>query len=105
MCCPPLMFSRGEAIAVLLGLTLLRRLQARPFPAELDTVERKLLAAVPPERAMMERAEAIIGVEAPPDDIFHPELDPQPSSTPPAGESAAGQESTTISVFPRLVVC
>ncbi len=45
------MFSRGDAIAVLLGLTLLRRLQARPFPGGLDTVERKLLAAVPPERA------------------------------------------------------
>jgi len=42
------MFSQGEAITVLLGLTLLRRLQARPFPAELDTVERKILAAVPP---------------------------------------------------------
>jgi len=54
---------------------------------------------------MMEHAEAIIGVEALPDDIFHPELDPWPSSTPSAGKSAAGQESATISVFPRLVVC
>lgn len=102
---PPLMFSRGEAIAVLLGLTLLRRLQARPFPAELDTVERKLLAAVPPgARATMERAEAIIGVEALPDDIFHPELDPRPSPTAPTGESAAGQESVTISVFLQAIL-
>ena len=102
---PPLMFSRGEAIAVLLGLTLLRRLQARPFPAELDTVERKILAAVPPgTRATMERAEAIIGVEALPDDIFHPELDPRPSPTAPTGESAAGQESATISVFLQAIL-
>jgi len=102
---PPLMFSRGEAIAVLLGLTLLRRLQARPFPAELDTVERKILAAVPPgARAMMERAEAIIGVEALPDDIFHPELDSRPSSTASAGEPAVGQESATISVFLQAIL-
>ncbi len=102
---PPLMFSRGEAIAVLLALTLLRRLQARPFPTDLDTVERKLLSAVPPgARAMMERAEAIIGVEALPDDIFHPELDPQPSPTAREGEAAAGQESGTISVFLQAIL-
>ncbi len=35
---PPLMLSHGEASALLLGLALLRRLHARPFPDELEPV-------------------------------------------------------------------
>jgi len=102
---PPLMFAPGEAIALLLGLTLLRRLRARPFPAELDTVARKLLAAVPaPTRAVLERAEALIGFEALPDDIFHPERDVLPPMTDPAGDRLAGQESATISAFLQAIL-
>ncbi len=99
---PPLMFAPGEAIALLLGLTLLRRLRARPFPAELDTVERKLLTAVPaPTRAVLERAEALIGFEALPDDIFHPELD---ADFPEIGQPGAEQESATISTVLRAIL-
>src|SRR5215467_12463781 len=43
---PPLMFTQGEAIALLVGLTLQRNLQATPFPTERELAERKLLAAL-----------------------------------------------------------
>jgi predicted DNA-binding transcriptional regulator YafY len=104
---PPLMFAPGEAIALLLGLTLLRRLRARPFPAELDTVERKLLTAVPaPTRAVLERVEALIGFEALPDDIFHPECSPHPPVTDPDSGLVIGQEneSATISAFLHAIL-
>jgi len=102
---PPLMFTPGEAIALLLGLTLLRRLRARPFPAELDTVARKLLATVPaPTRAALERAEALIGFEALPDDIFHPECSPHPPVTDLDSGPVIGQESATISAFLRAIL-
>ncbi len=102
---PPLMFAPGEAIALLLGLTLLRRLRAKPFPADLDTVARKLLAAVPaPTRAALERAEALIGFEPLPDDIFHPELDPCPSATPSGAEPAEARESATIGAFLQAIL-
>ena len=98
---PPLMFSRGEAIALLLGLALLRRLHARPFPAELDTVERKLLAVVPaPMRAPLERASAMIGFEELPHDIFHPELGSDRPAQGPGGE----HESATISAFLQAIL-
>ncbi len=103
---PPLMFSHGEASALLLGLALLRRLHARPFPDELDTAEGKLLAALPAAlRATLTRAERIIGVEETPDDIFHPEPDHRPS---PAGTgdgaSTAVQESATLTIFVRAIL-
>ncbi len=71
---PPLTFSRGEGIVLLLGLSLLQSLHTFPFPAEVKTAVQKLLVAVPePLRTVLVQAEKVIGFEHLPDDIFHPE--------------------------------
>ncbi|HEX8983585.1 MAG TPA: YafY family protein [Ktedonobacterales bacterium] len=73
---PPLMFSRSEAIALLLGVILLRSLRSVPFEADVDTATQKLLAAIPePLRTTLARLEKIIGVEMISSDVFHPEPD------------------------------
>ena len=90
---PPLMFSQGEAISLLLGLTLLQRLSARPFAAQQASAERKLLAAVPePLRAILARASSLVGFETVASDVFHPE----PPSPPPATSDEAGQVVETF---------
>ncbi len=103
---PPLMLSPGEASALLLGLALLRRLHARPFPDELDTAEGKLLAALPAAlRATLARAEQIIGVEETPDDIFHPEPDHHPAAARTReAASVAAQENATLTTFVRAIL-
>jgi|SRR5579859_2268228 len=71
---PPPMFTQGEASSLLVGLTFQRSLQATPFPAERELAEKKLLAALPDRlRAMLAKAEKLIGFEQLPHDIFHPE--------------------------------
>lgn len=71
---PPLMFSQGEAIALLLGLLLLRNLRAVPFEAETETASHKLLTAVPEYlRATLTRLERVLGVERYRGDIFSAE--------------------------------
>jgi predicted DNA-binding transcriptional regulator YafY len=98
---PPVMFSEGEAISLLTGLALLRRLRATPFAAELDSAGLKLLAAVPPRlRAPLAEAQRIVGFEAPPHDSFHPEQDD------PAGEEETlpAQVSQVITAFLRCVL-
>jgi predicted DNA-binding transcriptional regulator YafY len=78
---PPLMFSRSEAIALLLGVIILRTLRAVPFETEVDTATQKLLAAVPENlRATLARMGQVIGAERPPADIFHAEPD-EPATT------------------------
>ena len=73
---PPLMFSRSEAIALLLGTIMLRALRSVPFQPDVDTASQKLLAALPEElRASLARFGQTVGVELPTDDIFHPEPD------------------------------
>jgi predicted DNA-binding transcriptional regulator YafY len=73
---PPLMFSRSEAIALLLGIIMLRALRSVPFQQDVDTASEKLLAALPEHlRASLARFGQIAGVELPSDDIFHPEPD------------------------------
>jgi predicted DNA-binding transcriptional regulator YafY len=96
---PPLMFTRGEAISLLLGLTLLRDLRAKPFPAEMALAEKKLLAALPDNlRSMLAQAEKMIGFEELPHDIFHPEPSAQErSAVDPVEEQ--GHESAIISTF------
>jgi predicted DNA-binding transcriptional regulator YafY len=100
---PPVMFSAGEAISLLLGLTLLRSLRARPFAAEIDTSEQKLLAAVPDQlRAVLAKAQQIIGFERMPIDIFHPEPSEaeQPAGAP-AGEQGEG---AIVSAFIQAIL-
>jgi predicted DNA-binding transcriptional regulator YafY len=93
---PPVMFSIGEAISLLIGLTSLRRLRAKPFAAELETAEHKLLAAVPEQlRAVLAQAQRLIGFEEAPTDMFvHPELE-----TAPTNELRDTPEDTVITVF------
>jgi predicted DNA-binding transcriptional regulator YafY len=73
---PPVTLGAEEAVSLLLGLILMKRLRVMPFPKEADFAERKLLAALPPEtRGTMERAFRFIGFERVPADLFHPEPD------------------------------
>lgn len=73
---PPVTLGPEEAVSLLLGLILLRRLRVAPFPKEADFAERKLLAALPPEtRDAVERASRFIGFERVPLDLLHRERD------------------------------
>jgi predicted DNA-binding transcriptional regulator YafY len=73
---PPLMFSRSEAIALLLAVLMLRTLRAVPYAAEVETATQKLLAAVPDSlREILSRLGQIIGAEMPHADLFHAEPD------------------------------
>lgn len=102
---PPLMFSTGEAISLLLGLALLHNLKTKPFPAELEMAERKLLAAVPERlRVILAEAGRIIGFEGFPGDVFHPEpsaSQPSSSSSAPAAEATASQ---TLDIFLQAIL-
>ena len=91
---PPLMFSRSEAIALLLGMIMLRTLRAAPFQAEAGTATQKLLAAIPEQlRATLARLGQIIGAELSSGDIFHSEPD-EPSSN-----GNAQRDSATLTHF------
>jgi predicted DNA-binding transcriptional regulator YafY len=103
---PPVMFSADEAVSLLLAVTLLRSLRARPFAAELETGERKLLAAMPDAlRAVLADARKVIGFEGAPGDIFHPER-PDPTPVGAADDAAAARpaEDQVVSVFLRAVL-
>jgi predicted DNA-binding transcriptional regulator YafY len=97
---PPVMFSKGEAVSLLLSVTLLRSLRAKPFSADLVKAEKKLLAAMPETlRAVLTEAQRVIGFEKGPHDTFHHErstssLQPGAFSAEEPGEG----EATTVFV-------
>jgi predicted DNA-binding transcriptional regulator YafY len=85
---PPLMFAEQEAIALLLGLLLVRSLRVAPFPAEVESASQKLLAAMPEHlRATLARFERLLGVERPTSDVFHLEAGAAPPASAPRDES------------------
>lgn len=101
---PPVMFSKGEAVSLLLSVTLLRSLRARPFPADLLTAEKKLLAAMPETlRTALTEAQKVIGFEEGPRDTFHPE---RSASSSQSVTSSAGElgESEATTVFVQAVL-
>jgi predicted DNA-binding transcriptional regulator YafY len=92
---PPIMFSEREAVALLVGGALLRRLRATPFAAELDTATRKVLASLPEQmRAALLRASQAIGFEPVPPDLLHPE-----PAEPATLEHARLNEGAVLSTF------
>lgn len=85
---PPVAFSVGEATSLLIGLVLLERLRVKPFAADLETAQRKLLAAVPDHlQTILAQARALIGFEALPRDTFHQERESQPVTEHQANEA------------------
>ena len=96
---PPLMFTRSEAIALLLGIIILRTLRAVPFEADVDTATQKLLAAVPEHlRVTLARLGQLIGAEMPPADIFHAEPD-EPATT-----SDPHRDGATVTRFLQAIL-
>jgi predicted DNA-binding transcriptional regulator YafY len=68
---PALAFTKEEAISLTLAVNMLRSLRTRPHASALDSAERKLLAAMPPNlQAILTDAGRFIGVESPPNDAF-----------------------------------
>ncbi len=69
---PPIALNKVETTALLVALTLARGLQTTPLKGDLEAAEAKLLAALPKAaREMLARGPSIVGIERPPDDIFH----------------------------------
>ena len=69
---PPIALNRVETTALLVALSLVRGLETTPLKADLETAEAKLLAALPKAaRDVLARGPRIVGIEKPPDDIFH----------------------------------
>ncbi len=100
---PPIMFTQDEALGLMVGLSLLESLRARPFAAALETAGRKLVAAVSEQlRATLLEARRRIGFEMPRSDIFHPERSlPQEAASAEAGQPqrASADENHAVQVF------
>jgi predicted DNA-binding transcriptional regulator YafY len=99
---PPVMFSLGEAISLLLGAGMLRGLTARPFAADLETGEEKLVAAMPERlRAVLAEARSIIGFERVAGDAFHA---PQASPDGAVYERDVAAEGRIVETFLQAVL-
>lgn len=69
---PPVALTLDETASLLVALALVRGLKATPLSADLDTAERKLLAALPKAaRGLLIEGGRIVGIEEAPADIFH----------------------------------
>lgn len=99
---PPVTLGPEEAVSLLLGAIMTRKLGVAPFTRELDDAERKLLAVLPERtRSEMERAARLIGFEAVPDDLLHPERDEAAAGRDPA---AARAERDAAAAFLRAIL-
>ncbi|MDB5363901.1 MAG: transcriptional regulator, partial [Rhodospirillales bacterium] len=98
---PPVSFSRAETVAMLLSLALARGLKVPPFAAELESAERKLVAALPQRlKPLLTETRRLIGFERPAEDAFHPEW-PEPDAGTPAADLA---EARAVETFLKAVL-
>ncbi|QQE78573.1 YafY family protein [Alicyclobacillus sp. SO9] len=71
---PPLMFTRGEAISLLLGLAFVQSISVKPYSDDMESARLKLLSSIPNHlRKILEHADRVIGFESPSKDAFHVE--------------------------------
>ncbi|QSO54672.1 YafY family transcriptional regulator [Alicyclobacillus curvatus] len=100
---PPLMFTKGEAVSLLLGLTLLGNLKIKPFSADIELARKKLLASVPgPIKAALQHSEKVIGFESQPRDAFHPEPDVTTLDGPHESHSDS-RETETVNTYLQAI--
>lgn len=100
---PPVAFSFGEAMSLVLAQSFQKGLRVRPFPHDARRAEAKLLAAMPePVRSRLLQAERLLGVETLPADLLHPEYaDPQLEANDPA---ARALEAEILTAFLTAIV-
>lgn len=94
---PPVGFSRSEAVVALLGLALIGSLKVPVFEADLQTAERKLVAAMPSRlRTLLAETRRLIGFEQAAADVFHPEPEDDTADTPAARKAQAKAVETYL---------
>jgi predicted DNA-binding transcriptional regulator YafY len=97
---PPIAFSVGEATSLITGLAMLERLRARPFATELDSATQKLLVVMPDAlHKVLSQSQRLIGFEAIPEDIFHPEK-VQAINPPPGGPQRHNEVAAIRTTYP-----
>jgi predicted DNA-binding transcriptional regulator YafY len=101
---PPIMFTEGESISLLIGLALLGILRVKPYETELESARHKLLAALPEHlRHTLAHVQRIIGLERLPVDIFNPDdLDLADRSD--RDMESVRRESRTLTTFLRAIL-
>jgi predicted DNA-binding transcriptional regulator YafY len=98
---PPISFSRAETVAMLLSLALARGLKVPPFAAELESAERKLVAALPARlKPLLTETRRLVGFERPAEDAFHPEWPEADAGTPEADLA----EARAVEIFLKAVL-
>jgi predicted DNA-binding transcriptional regulator YafY len=98
---PPVTFTRAETVAMLLSLALARGLKVPPFATELESAERKLVAALPQRlKPLLAETRRLIGFERPAIDAFHPEWPGKIDGTP----GALTAEARAVETFLKAVL-